>query len=120
MRIYKMKSTSVVLAAASVFLAMGASAALASAASQNAVCGSPGSVCFFSGNFTGETVAYPDASDSCTTLPFTAHAVFNATDKGIDLYTDADCNDFIRHEPANNFHSFLTRDVRSYRASTGD
>ncbi|AUX33054.1 MULTISPECIES: hypothetical protein [Sorangium] len=74
----------------------------------------------FSGNFTGETVAYPDESDSCTTLPFTAHAVFNATDKGIDLYTDADCNDFILHEPANNFHSFLTRDVRSYRASTGD
>jgi hypothetical protein len=76
----------------------------------------PTGITFWSGAFTGQQVGYPAASESCTTLPFAAHAQLNLTETAVNVYSSADCTGFALYFPANDLHSF-GRDGLSYRVA---
>jgi hypothetical protein len=76
----------------------------------------PTGITFWSGAFTGQQVSYPAASESCTALPFAAHAQLNLTETAVNVYSSADCTGFALYFPANDIHSF-GRDGLSYRVA---
>lgn len=59
---------------------------------------------------------YGNPSTTCTVLPFVAKALINATERRIALYTDTACTQLVLVEPANNFHSYPSHEVRAFRA----
>ncbi|GLY50826.1 hypothetical protein [Lentzea sp. NBRC 102530] len=59
---------------------------------------------------------YGNPSTSCTALPFVGKALINATDRRIALYADKACTQLVLVEPANNFHSYPSHDVKAFRA----
>ncbi|WP_329084147.1 MULTISPECIES: hypothetical protein [unclassified Streptosporangium] len=78
---------------------------------------SPSGVTFWSGAFTGQSVTYANPGTGCTTLPFTVHSEFNNTDTSILVYRTTDCTGQALTFPANDIHSFIGFDGRSFRTT---
>lgn len=64
--------------------------------------------------FTGQTVTYEEVEAGCTVLPFVVHAELNGTDTGIRVYESTDCTGHALTFPANDIHSFIRFDARSF------
>lgn len=64
--------------------------------------------------FTGQTVSYEQVDAGCTVLPFVAHAELNGTATGIRVYESTDCTGPALTFPANDIHSFIRFDARSF------
>lgn len=64
--------------------------------------------------FTGRTVTYEEVEAGCTVLPFVVHAELNGTDTGIRVYESTDCTGHALTFPANDIHSFIRFDARSF------
>ena len=94
--------------AAGVGLALGAGVAPASAAPG-------GDLTFYSGAFTGPSVSYTPGT-ACTALPFTVHSELNLSTRSVEVYGTQDCSGPALTFPADDLHSFLTFDGRSFRA----
>ncbi|WP_439655972.1 hypothetical protein ACSHWB_26450 [Lentzea sp. HUAS TT2] len=58
---------------------------------------------------------YGDPSTSCTVLPFVAKGLINATERRTALYGDKACTQLILIEPAQNFHSYPSHEVKAFR-----
>ncbi|MBP2476663.1 hypothetical protein JOF53_005535 [Crossiella equi] len=71
--------------------------------------------------FTGRSATYPAAkvTQACTTLEFTVHAQLNQTDKAIEIFATPDCTGHALYFPANDIHSFIGFDGKSFRAAKG-
>ncbi|SER46463.1 hypothetical protein SAMN05216188_111273 [Lentzea xinjiangensis] len=98
-------------------LAITPGAAQASASSPQAAACRAGLACFYDSVWANTTPkTYADPGTACTALPFVAKALINATDRRIALYGDAGCTQLLLVEPANNFHSYPSHEVRAFRA----
>ncbi|MFE5307308.1 hypothetical protein [Isoptericola sp. NPDC056573] len=96
---------------------LGLAAGLVASASSAVAAEPAGDVTFWASEwFTGESATLP-VTDDCTTLPFVAHAEYNAGSVGIDVYATPDCSGHALHFPANDIHSFVDFDGLSFRAS---
>ncbi|SDP42342.1 hypothetical protein [Lentzea jiangxiensis] len=91
--------------------------AQASAPASSPTACEPGVACFYD-SVRANTVPkkYGNPSTTCTALPFVAKALINATERRIALYEDTACTQLVLVEPANNFHSYPSHEVRAFRA----
>ncbi|HUQ54850.1 hypothetical protein [Lentzea sp.] len=104
-----------------VFAALGLALVVAPATAQASASGSTaceaGVACFYDSVWANTVPKkYSSPSVDCTALPFVAKALINATERRIALYRDTACTQLILVEPANNFHSYPSHEVRAFRA----
>jgi hypothetical protein len=105
------------LAAVGLALVIAPTAAQASAPASGSTACQAGVACFYD-SVRANTVPkkYGNPSAGCTTLPFVGKALINATERRIALYEDTACTRLILIEPANNFHSYPSHEVKAFRA----
>jgi len=97
---------------------LGLAAGLVATAASASAAESYGDVTFWATtSFTGQSVTLP-VTDGCTSLPFVAHAEYNASSTGIDVYATPDCSGPALHFPTTDIHSFGGFDGLSFRASS--
>ena len=76
-----------------------------------------GVACFYDSVWANTVPArYSSPATSCTALPFVGKALINATERRIALYSDTACTQLVLVEPANNFHSYPSHEVKAFRA----
>lgn len=102
--------------AVGIVMAATAGVLLGAVAPASAAPAEPTGLTFWSGNFTGQQVSYPAASENCAALPFAAHAQMNLTSTAVNVYTSTDCTGGALFFPANDFHNF-TQNGLSYRVA---
>ncbi|WP_062345888.1 hypothetical protein [Herbidospora yilanensis] len=98
--------------------AFAAAAVATAAAPASAATGPSGTVNFYADAwFTTQIAAYDAATlgTGCHALPSVAHAEWNDSDVAIQVYATADCTGSALYFPANDIHSFVRFDARSFR-----
>jgi hypothetical protein len=105
------------LAAVGLALVITPTTAQASASAAGSTACQAGVACFYDSVWANTVPEkYGNPSTSCTTLPFVGKALINATERRIALYKDTACTQLILVEPANNFHSYPSHEVKAFRA----
>lgn len=77
----------------------------------------PTGLTFWAGDFSGTSTSYATPGTDCTALPFVAHSELNQTTSGFRVYESTDCSGPALSFPANDIHSFLGFDARSFQAA---
>lgn len=77
----------------------------------------PTGLTFWTGDFSGKSTSYATPGADCAVLPFVAHSELNQTTTGFRVYESTDCSGPALSFPANDIHSFLTFDARSFQAA---